>query len=260
MTTLLITAAAGSVVFCLFMMKKAFENNLKKDVLFFKEFTGREMNIFFISDLHKRVLSPNLINQIDQPVDFVFIGGDITEGKVPFARVEENIRKLTEFGPAYFVWGNNDYEVETDTLIKLLEKYNVKILKNEAVVIKEEGIDLSILGVDDMTFDGDRLEETVEQVPKNSFKILLSHNPEIVKKIRKEYQISLVLSGHTHGGQIRFLNIGLYERGSLKSSSHYTKLVSNGYGTTLLPMRLGAPSEAHLITLKGYDRKKSSFK
>lgn len=209
-----------------------------------------EIKIFFISDIHKRVISDSLLEGVRGKVDLVIIGGDLLEKGVPIERVEENIKKLKDVALTYFVWGNNDYEMNPRLLDGLLLKYGVKILDNTAVSFEsEEGDRFVLLGVDDLTQHRDRLDLALQDA-EEGFRLLVSHNPNIVAKIKKKDKISLVLSGHTHGGQIRIFGMGPYEKGELKTLEQTMLLVSNGYGTTSLPLRLGAKPEAHLITLR----------
>jgi predicted MPP superfamily phosphohydrolase len=84
----------------------------------------------------------------------------------------------------------------------------------------------------------------------NSFKILASHYPDITDKIMPEHKISLVLSCHTHGGQIHILGYSPYKKGEVEKLENTTLLISNGYGTTGVPLRIGAPAQCHLITIK----------
>jgi len=79
--------------------------------------------------------------------------------------------------------------------------------------------------------------------------ILVSHNPEIHHQIQEADGIDLILSGHTHGGQIRFGRFGLCEIGGTGTVYKAPYLISNGYGTSKLPLRLGARPETHLIKL-----------
>ncbi len=101
-----------------------------------------------------------------------------------------------------------------------------------------------------MASERDRLDYALLDAEKEGFRVLVSHNPAIMNKIKPEDHIHLVLSGHTHGGQIRLLGMGLHEKGGINKSGKTVLLVSNGYGTTMLPLRLGAKSETHLITIK----------
>ena len=68
--------------------------------------------MFFISDIHRRIVSESIIEEVSGKVDVVIIGGDLLEKGVPMERVKENIKKLKKLGPILFVWGNNDYEVD----------------------------------------------------------------------------------------------------------------------------------------------------
>lgn len=237
----------------LWMLKEAFMNNVVRKELHFSSFPASfgKLKIFFISDIHRRAVSDKIISDVNGQVDIVIIGGDLAEQGVPMQRIKKNIKKLTSLGPTYFVWGNNDYEIEHHELVAAFLEQDIKILNNTAAVFESDAGDkITLLGVDDLTLDRDRLDLALMDAEQTSFKILASHNPEIMKKIIPEYGISLVLSGHTHGGQIRIFGLGLYERGKIKKINQTILLNSNGYGTTSIPLRLGAPAECHLITIQ----------
>lgn len=243
-----------SMVFLLlYMWMLANRNIVKEEVLLFKDFPQDldKLTIFFISDIHRRKVSETLLNKVVGKADIVIIGGDLAEKGVSFERISENIDALKAIGPTYFVWGNNDYETDYHRLDSLLLQKGVKILDNTAVNFESRsGEKISLLGVDDMSEDRDRLDMALFDAGDSSFNILACHNPRIVKKIKKEHNIRFVLTGHTHGGQIRILNFGFYEKGKLSDNGSYKLLISNGYGTTGVPLRLGANPETHLITLK----------
>ncbi|MGX1981879.1 putative MPP superfamily phosphohydrolase [Thermolongibacillus altinsuensis] len=240
------------ICFIFYMWMEAHRNRIVRHHFSFSSFpkSFRRFHLFFISDIHRRRVSPKLIERLKGDVDLVVIGGDLTEKGVPFARVKENILLLRQLGPVYFVWGNNDYEVDFHELDALLLDCGVKILDNTAVMFEsEEGERVALIGVDDVNGRRDRLDFALSDVPRSVFRILVSHDPRIVQKIKKEDDIHLVLSGHTHGGQIRFWKFGLYEKGGVKEINGMKVLVSNGYGTTALPLRFGAPAEVHLLSL-----------
>ena len=79
--------------------------------------------------------------------------------------------------------------------------------------------------------------------------IFVSHQPKVLREIEHFFQPNLMLAGHTHGGQIRIGKLGLLERGKFQTNSGRGKLISNGYGTSTIPLRLGAPPECHIITI-----------
>ncbi|HYK73045.1 MAG TPA: metallophosphoesterase [Pseudoneobacillus sp.] len=237
----------------LYMVKEAFANRVVINELSFTDFpeTFGEVSIFFISDIHRRKIASKMIDKVKGKVDMVIIGGDLTEKGVPLDRTKENINLLKELGPVYFVWGNNDYEVDYHELDALLLSLGVKILDNTAVQFESrEGEKFVLLGIDDMNEKRDRLDYALSDAGEEGFRILAAHNPRIIAKIRESHHIRLTLTGHTHGGQIHILGYSPYEKGTIKQLSQTTLLISNGYGTTAMPMRLGARAETHLIILK----------
>jgi len=242
------------VLVIFYMWYEAYRNRVEKLHLAFPHFPKGfgQVAIFFISDVHRRTISNKVIDAVRGKADIVVIGGDLTERGVPFKRVADNVRRLKELGPVFFVWGNNDYEVNYHELDALLLEEGVKILDNTAVTFETHGGEKwTLIGVDDISKSRDRLDLAVAEASDEGFRILVCHNPRIVKKLQNYHRISLVLSGHTHGGQIRIFNMGLYENGGIQQlDSGTTVLVSNGYGTTGVPFRLGAPAQTHLITIR----------
>ncbi|MFC4324143.1 metallophosphoesterase [Litchfieldia salsa] len=237
-----------------YMIIEARQNNITRQTLLFKNFPKSfgEITIFFISDIHKRSISEKLIEEVKGSADLVIIGGDLCEKGVPLTKIESNIKLLKSIAPVYFVWGNNDYEINYHELDSLLLSQGVTILDNTAARFESEsGDSIAILGIDDIRVGRHRLDLALKDVGEEvPFKILISHNPVIVDEIKPENGIDFIMSGHTHGGQIRIFNIGLYKKGCIEKIGSTTLLTSNGYGTTELPLRLGAPPETHLITIK----------
>ncbi|PJN89978.1 metallophosphoesterase [Bacillus sp. mrc49] len=236
-----------------YMWRIAKQDRLIIQDLYFNDFPEGfgDMRIFFISDLHRRIISDQLIAGARGGVDLVIIGGDIREGGVPLARVEENLSKLKELGPLYFVWGNNDYEGDFHELDATLLKHGVKILDNTAVSFEStKGSEIALLGIDDITEERDRLDLALSDCKNEPFRILVSHNPLVKEQLTPEHRISLVLSGHTHGGQIRIFGYGPYQLGGIKKEGNCLYMTSNGYGTSTVPLRLAARPETHLFTLK----------
>lgn len=234
------------------MWWEAHRNTLNKINLHLRglpdSFSGTK--VFFISDIHKRLISQALLAEVKelQP-DLVIIGGDICERGVSLSKIKSNIQLLVEIGPTYFVWGNNDYEVDYRKLDILLRDNHVNVLDNTATSFETESDTLVLIGVDDTSIGRARLDLAIKDAAKG-FRILVSHNPDIIDQVEPQHNIQLILSGHTHGGQIRLFGWGLREKGGLKNRKGIPIFISNGYGTTTLPLRLGAPSETNLFTLK----------
>lgn len=203
--------------------------------------------IFFISDVHKRRISEEVIHAA-QKADVVIIGGDLVEKGVPMKRVEDNIKLLLKLGPVFFVWGNNDYDVEPAQLAATIVKQGARILDNSSFSMKKNNEEIDILGVNDTSLGYSSLEDALQDC-RSSCRVLISHNPDISKSIERHHNIQLVLTGHTHGGQIRLGPLGIAKRGGWYKEDTHMLLVSNGYGATHLPLRLGAPSQTHLLSL-----------
>ncbi|WP_026585176.1 metallophosphoesterase [Bacillus sp. J33] len=247
-------ALIGGVGLLVYMLKEAFADRIIYKELSFSDFPESfgEVKLFFISDIHKRVISRRIMDEAkEKKPDMVIIGGDLMEKGVPFGRVKKNILLLMEAAPVYFVWGNNDYEADYHQLDALLLECGVKILDNTAFSFESlHGDRFVLMGTDDLSKDRDRLDLALHDAGDGGFRVLVSHDPRIVKEIKKEHNIHLVLSGHTHGGQIHILGYSPYEKGQIKVLPETTILISNGYGTTGVPLRLGAKAETHFITLK----------
>jgi len=210
----------------------------------------KPIRIFFISDIHRRKVHSSIIKKMINKVDLVIIGGDLLEKGVPLKRIEQNIENLSRIGKVYFVWGNNDIEIEKKDLMTIFTKWNVCVLKNTSVILNHLQTEWALIGVDDLTTGKVDLNLAFEGTNRTAFKLLISHNPRILKLIKKDQGVSLILSGHTHGGQIRIFGYGPYEIGKTHMVNGMTQLISNGYGTTALPLRLNAKPETHYILIK----------
>ncbi len=241
----------GGVGLLLFMFSEAHRNRVKIEKISFSSFPPgmSPFTIFFISDIHKREIANKIIDQVKTKTDFVIIGGDLLEKGVDLSKVSDNLDKLVSLGPVYFIWGNNDYEVDTHQLKNIFKEKGVIEIINDAKRISFNNKFFNLIGVDDPSLKRDSLPKALQEINPHDFNILLSHDPRLVKQVRKENGIDFMLSGHTHGGQIRLFGWGLYKKGGLEKLTQTILLVSNGYGTTSLPLRLGARSETHLITL-----------
>ena len=88
-----------------FMYRTAQQERILVQDLYFEDFPKdvKEIKIFFISDIHRRLISDQLIETVINKANLVIIGGDLTESRVPISRVEQNIVKLKKIGHVYFV-------------------------------------------------------------------------------------------------------------------------------------------------------------
>lgn len=210
----------------------------------------KKMSVFFISDIHRRKIDDKLLAKVQSAheIDIVIIGGDLAERGVPLMRIAENIRKLAQLGPLFYVWGNNDREVGEEEMRELITRYGGKILDNESSVIPGHAR-WGIAGTDDPSSRNVDIDSTLRFVNQYDNVILVTHTPSLFRKVEQLYEPRLMLAGHTHGGQIRIGKYGLQDKGTFRLKKGRAKLISNGYGTSTLPLRLGAAPECHVIVV-----------
>lgn len=255
MDQMLIIGLLFIVFMCIYMMYKAHHDKIIYKRIRHPKISRSDetFTIFMIADIHRRRLRAKTINKIKKPIDMVCIAGDLLERGVPLKRVEQNIALLKQWQvPIYFVWGNNDIEVNVEELIKLLQRAGVSILEDRIIPFRKGRDQLNVIGFN--YYDGEEyacMQLPWQKVP-NDFTILLTHKPSAYYRLPKseKEKIDLVLAGHTHGGQIRFFNIGLYRNGGIRQHNTTTIVVTEGYGYTLLPFRLGTEADCYVLTLE----------
>ena len=231
--------------------------------------------IAHISDLHNAELGDSnekLLSMLrEAEPDIIAITGDLIDSRntnieVALAFAEEAMK----IAPCYYVTGNHEARVsEYDELKAGLEAAGVVVLENERTEIELSGEAITILGVDDPSFNTDYLFGDSASVVSNTlaeisteddgFTLLLSHRPELFDTYVK-HGMNLVLSGHAHGGQFRLPfvgglvapNQGLFPKydSGLYTDGSINMIVSRGIGNSLLPFRFNNRPEVILIELK----------
>lgn len=243
------------ILFILYMVYQAHHDTIEYQTIADESLpAGFEgFRIFFISDIHRRQIKNDTLHATLENVDIVIIAGDLTEKGVPLERTEDNIKKLKCWDiPIYFVWGNNDYEANPAAIDDLLKRENVIILANtNHQIVAGNGDTISILGLDCCYYREARLDLAMEHAT-GDFYIVVTHSPSAFYDLETEEQAKIngLLAGHTHGGQIRIFGFGLYPKGGYQLYNKTNVFVSEGYGYTRLPFRLGTKAECHVITLK----------
>ncbi|OQA41566.1 MAG: putative metallophosphoesterase [Chloroflexi bacterium ADurb.Bin325] len=146
---------------------------------------------------------------------------------------------------------------DVPTLLAALAAQGIQPLVNRNVQLAGEGANLWVAGVDDLGNGQPDLAAALTGVPENAPLLLLSHNPDIWLNPAAD-RADLILSGHTHGGQIRLPLLGsIYRQGThlgrQRAAGWFERgrtrmFVSRGLGESF-PLRLGAPLQAALIRL-----------
>jgi len=168
-------------------------------------------------------------------------------------------------GQVLGVLGNHD----SVRMVPDFEEMGIRMLLNESIAIERGGQKIHIAGIDDAHFYRvDNIEKAAEAVAHEEFSILLSHTPEIYRQAAHA-GFDLLLSGHTHGGQIclpggiaithdavlpRSFGVGAWKYGDMAG---YT---SAGAGSSVVPVRFNCPPEITLHCLLSKDRQRSSIR
>ncbi|UKL00175.1 metallophosphoesterase [Brevibacillus brevis] len=213
------------------------------------------LTLVHLSDPHGRIRFWNgelhkLVNVHDP--DLVMVTGDLTQHSGQLTRVLSELAKVKSRDGIFFVPGN--YEREAGRLHKNVysdaayhsqkEAWEqvMKVLENESTVIEKGGRRIWIYGFDNSIYGNEQRPE--QEIQQANMTIFLAHSPNIISLIYNEdLKADLLLSGHTHGGQIRLFNrtVGAYKHfhvGQKEDQSVGVFGISRGLGTSRLPIRL----------------------
>jgi uncharacterized protein len=221
-------------------------------------------SIIQLSDIHiggliDKEFIKNLVERVnDLKADLVVITGDLVDTKLDFAKPAlDELKNLKSTFGTYFIVGNHEYFHGVKPIIDYVNFLDIKVLENENVYIGREDEGFYLCGVYDRF--GNRYgayEPNINKAIENTQNyptVLLAHQPKFIEEIDTE-GIDLILSGHTHGGQIFPFNYLVklqqpYVRGLHQHNSTTQIYVNKGTGFWGPPMRLGASSEITLLKL-----------
>lgn len=216
-----------------------------------------------ISDLHITRMSgrENKVIEIltQEKPDLIFLTGDYIKNHGSYGPALSFIKQLKAPLGIYAVLGNSDYYNENGSCIlchkegsrQLREKQNPVFLRNSHLVMKIDGKPLTVIGVDDPVNKKDDLKQSLTKAPPDAPTILLAHSPELFLDA-SNLGIDLVLSGHTHGGQLwitKYFHKIFPLEPALKFSEGFFQngrtllYVNRGIGTSALPFRFGVKPE-----------------
>jgi predicted MPP superfamily phosphohydrolase len=206
-----------------------------------------------------------LVNKINslQP-DIIFFTGDLMDEPNQYTEINKLmpiLKKLHAPLGKYCIFGNHDHGGYGSEIYRnIMETTNFTVLLNQSIPVKlSDGSKIYLLGIDDAMLGNPNLPLTLKNVPANTFKILLSHAPDLADAASK-YPIHWQLSGHSHGGQIKIPFFGalvtppfaqIYPEGhySIGEQNPLSLYVNRGIGTTRLPFRFMSKPELTIFTL-----------
>lgn len=227
-----------------------------------------------VSDLHNAEMGENnekLLNTLQeaQPHIIVLTGDLMDSRKTKVDVALAFAENAMEIAPCYYVTGNHEARVQEYTALKEgLTSLGVVVLEDTSTKVELDGESITLIGVNDPSFQTDYLLGDAETVMRGTlsrlteetdgFTLLLSHRPELFD-VYVECGIDLVFSGHAHGGQFRLPfvgglfapNQGFFPKydGGIFTQDTTCMVVSRGVGNSIIPFRINNKPEIILMEL-----------
>ncbi len=221
------------------------------------------LSVAFLSDLHypsrfthKRLRKVVACLRREAP-DILLFGGDYAPSGKSARDLFSSFSSLNVTHGKYAVLGNHDYRLR-DTLALVMEDAGVRLLADDVAPVACGGDTLLLVGVGNPFSPSQALLDTVSSLPSSVYTITIAHTPDFAQS--SGVQCDLVLSGHTHGGQVSLL--GLYTpvkntkygkrflHGLNKTDKGVPVITTTGIGTSRRNVRFCVPSEIVILILK----------
>lgn len=243
---------------------------------------GASLTFVQITDLHLQKLG-RVHHRIAAEVarirpDFLVFTGDSIDRRDRLPLFADFLSLLDPRTPKYAIPGNWEHwgEVDLDDLGRLYARHGGRLLVNETAVHEHAGKAIAITGLDDLLGGRPDLRAALRGVEPAPAHLLLMHCPEYrdgladaARPLRiggatlaegidvGRYDFRMMLSGHTHGGQVSVLGVapmvprgsGRYVRGWFRDGGGPPLYVSRGVGTSVLPVRIGSVPEIAVFTM-----------
>jgi predicted MPP superfamily phosphohydrolase len=213
---------------------------------------------------HSRILGIEEVRRVveiaqgTKPDMFVLTGDYTTSYRRFIEPCAEALAPLSAPEGVWAVLGNHDHYTDPELTTRALERRHITVLDNFHTTLRRGPDSLQLSGIDDWTWNAVDWKRAFDGLNPTTPTVLLSHQPSVLD-LEQTRNVSLILSGHTHGGQLRLPVVGAparfatndlkYDRGLFQRGE--TQLyVSSGTGVIGLPLRLGARPEIAVLRLK----------
>lgn len=219
--------------------------------------------IVHLSDIHHSPFTSR--QQIERAVvtasrlqpDIIALTGDyISHEREYAAPCAEILGRLRARHGVYAVLGNHDHWTDAALITDLFRAEGITVLVNQGMRFEKNGAAFWLAGVDDAMVGLEDLSLALAGSREDEMKLVLAHNPIILRRAARA-GVDLVLSGHTHGGQVNLRGEKTVadrpRRRLLKGLAQHdgTQIyVTRGLGTVVLPVRIGCPPEVTLLELR----------
>lgn len=223
-----------------------------------KEYTIAQLSDVHIGGLIEKDFIQNMVQTVNNlKPDVVVITGDLIDTDLNYVtKVVDELQYLKSTYGTFFIVGNHEYFHGARGIMDYLSSLGIHVLENSNHYIGEATQGFNLAGVYDIF--GYRINDMQPDLNKaligtqGSPTVLLAHQPKYIEEV---VNVDLVLSGHTHGGQIFPFNYLVklaqpYVKGLHQHNEQTQIYVNKGTGFWGPPMRLGASAEITLLTLK----------
>ncbi|HEY0366878.1 MAG TPA: metallophosphoesterase [Pyrinomonadaceae bacterium] len=212
---------------------------------------------------HSRILGINEVRRViglaqqTKPDMFVLTGDYSTSYRRYIEPCAEALSLLNAPEGVWAVLGNHDHYTDAELTTRALQRNHIAVLNNAYTTVQRGSDAIQLSGIDDWTWNATDWVKAFSGLKANLPTILLSHQPTVLD-FEQTKNVSLILSGHTHGGQLNFPLLGAparlftkdlrYARGLFRRGE--TQLyVSTGTGVIGLPLRFGVRPEIAVLRL-----------
>ncbi len=193
--------------------------------------------------------------------DLIVVTGDFASysaKKLDAETLVGALRRLAAPDGVLAILGNHDYLTDVKLIRHCIKEAGLTELLNEVATLERRDATLHIAGIDDVMEGRGRLDLVLKELPENEAAILLAHEPDFADVASATGRFDLQLSGHSHGGQVRFPVLGKailppfsqrYVRG-LHEVGGMLLYVNRGLGTVHARLRFGCRPEITTLTLR----------
>jgi predicted MPP superfamily phosphohydrolase len=207
--------------------------------------------------IHKKTLQKQVSFINAQNADIIVINGDLVDyylEALEEQKMDEELKKLYAPQGVYFIPGNHEYKIDAEKALDWISRTGITVLRDSIVEIDERW---ELIGRDDRKNKDNRMawDDLMAKTDSTKFRVLATHQPNDINGVI-DYDIPLILCGHTHGGQFFPVNLFLfleqknpYGVKMIKQSFTYT---TSGLGLSGFPFRISSHSEAVIFNIEIY--------
>lgn len=226
------------------------------------------LKIVHFSDIHyNRAITSEKIDKIVSEInlinaDIVVFTGDLIDKDAnltvdDYNYLTKSFNKINAKYGKYAILGNHDYN-NKEKVIQVYNDSNFKYLENSYdIVYNNDGEKIFIGGIGNITYNLDNLDKTMEYFNSNNdidYKIMLLHEPDFSDNVVDNYNVNLILAGHSHNGQVRLPVIG-----ALHTPSYAKKYYDNYYDINGTDLYISSGIGVSMINYRLFNRPSINF-